>query len=1047
MGIEHRGAEFLIRVEVPSGVARVVIEGSRREDLRVWIPKATARVAPHENQLVFSLEADARMEMFRVRAEPDDPLPAEWYAGPTVFPLEPTADPWLSARELADADPFEFDIGVPHGGMNLRALRGDTCFFFNEFRGLQRIDLTDSAHPKVMGTLALPGHGERMDLLGDDHVVLLLRDLCAQGDEEAESAVVVVDVAAVPPVEIVRMPLKGRVVESRWVGAALYVATEAWEAADAASVSWRSGTRVASFDFSEPGVPVPREPLWIPGSGNIVASTDRHLFIAVTDYSRPWPWESDLEILDITSADGSLTAGVSLPLAGRLRDRTQIDVLGDTLRLVLESVESAVSARRVTALETYEVLEADPSATPLLVGLDRLELARGEHLGSVRFEGDLAYFSTFDRSDPLWILDLSDPSDLRVAGELEVPARSTFIHPLGDRLLTLGSDAEDDRRVAVRLFDVSNPAQPGLLSQVSLGQNLSWSEAISREDALAVFPERGLILVPVTEGSVGSATRRVHLLDLGRDVVTPRGFLPGDAVVPRSALLHRDRLLTFSGRALVSAEIGDRDEPNVTSSIELSHPVERVLAIGDHLLEFQPGSVRVRPRMSEGWESGAWVGLGELPVLGAFARDGLLHLLQGRRAGIVWEYDDASAGWLAWTNSGVLVATVWDVSALPALTRLGETRRATGLGALGDAEGFPLANGGLLWSVLCDPSAPGWETGFDGQGLPTELLASGSGGSWRPPKDSPTRHLFSLDVRDPRFPAFLTETHLSPAPDSASVGRVVAMDGLVFSTRRTAVSEVVGTNFVVEMAWFLTWPEVEAAVVDLAEGESKTNLVARNEGVWRAVTNGYPVLRWWSRHEMDVVDYRADPAMPVVREPVEVSGELAGVAANGALILTVGWGTAGGGGRVATLDAHAYDGVAVHRVASLPIADGEVGETFAVVARDGVAYVARGGWGAGSAHRVETWSLGSDGAWVRGPWVGELAGAPQELRWFGDLLVARTGNGVGLLRPGVVPTEPTSAVGLPACFPVTADLNRGDGDAIRGIWLPFADYGSVRLDR
>ncbi len=1047
VGIEHRGAEFLIRVNVPPGVARVVIEGSRREDLRTWIPKATAQVAPHESELIFSLEADARMEMFRVRAEANDPLPAGWYAGPTVFPAEPSGDPWLVLRETAEEvtgvsgqgwprDVFESDLWAP---------RGDTLLYFNELRGLQRIDLTDPAFPKLLGTLALPGSGEQMYLAGNDHVVLLMRDPCGPGGTEAESVVRVVDTSAVPLVEVARMPLRGRIVESRWVGAALYVATETWEPLDDGSGSWRSGTQVASFDFSVPQAPAPRGTIWFPGSGNVVSATDRFLFVAVTDYSRPWPWKSDLEILDITAADGSMATAFRLPLAGRIQDKFKIDVLGDTLRLVMEAVESPESTRRVTTLESYRL--ADPFlASPLpVMFLDRLELARGERLFSTRFEGALAYVVTFDRTDPLWVVDLSDPADLRVAGELEVPGWSTFIHPMGDRLLTLGVDDVQGRRVAVRLFDVSNPAQPGLLSEVHLGEDISWNEANSDEKAFGVFPENGLVLVPVSEGSRGYLAHGVHLLDLGRDVVTLRGFLTGESVVPRRVLLHRDRLLTLSSRALVSAEIGDRDEPTVTSSVELAYPVERVLAVGDHLLEFQNESVRIRSRSPNGSEPGILVALGDLPVLGAFARDGLLHVLQGRRAEVVWEHDDGMATWNVWTNSGALVASVWDATALPRLTRLGEARHPTGQGAIGVAEGFALEDGWLLWSSTSDGSHSGLPMGAADGGRSLDRLAAGSGGAWRPWRENRARTLLAVDVRDPRAPAIRSEFAPSPSQDSASVGEIVPVGGLVFSTRRTTESEVVGTNRVVEMAWFPARPRVETNAVTVADGGSMTHWVARNEGVWRSVTNAYPILRWWSRYELDVVDYREDPAMPAVRMPVPVPGELVGVARDGALVLTSGWVATSEGNQVAMLDAGAYDGTAVHRIASVPIADARLSETCAVAERGGVVHVARGGWGPAAVQRVESWSLGEDGAWVQGPdVVVGLGNPPLDLKWFGDLLLARTSAGVEVLGPGGNSAlEMLSSGGIPGC--IGADLERGDGDAGGGVWLPLGEYGSVRL--
>ncbi len=82
-----------------------------------------------------------------------------------------------------------------------------------------------------------------------------------------------------------------------------------------------------------------------------------------------------------------------------------------------------------------------------------------ESLYGVRFLGDVAYAVTFEQIDPLYAIDLSDPSDPFIAGELEVTGFSDFLHPVSDDLLLgLGRSAEGG--IKLELFDVSNIAQP-----------------------------------------------------------------------------------------------------------------------------------------------------------------------------------------------------------------------------------------------------------------------------------------------------------------------------------------------------------------------------------------------------------------------------------------------------------------------------------------------------------------------------------------------------------------------------------------------------------
>ncbi|MEO0997022.1 MAG: beta-propeller domain-containing protein, partial [Pseudomonadota bacterium] len=99
-----------------------------------------------------------------------------------------------------------------------------------------------------------------------------------------------------------------------------------------------------------------------------------------------------------------------------------------------------------------------------------------EDLFGVRFVGQRAYAVTFERIDPLYVIDLSDPSDPRIAGELEVPGVSDLLHPVSDALL-LGLGRSADNRLKLELFDVSDIANPLSAGVELLGGPWTYSEA------------------------------------------------------------------------------------------------------------------------------------------------------------------------------------------------------------------------------------------------------------------------------------------------------------------------------------------------------------------------------------------------------------------------------------------------------------------------------------------------------------------------------------------------------------------------------------------
>lgn len=104
-----------------------------------------------------------------------------------------------------------------------------------------------------------------------------------------------------------------------------------------------------------------------------------------------------------------------------------------------------------------------------------------EDIYSVRFRGDKAYIVTFLRTDPLYVLDLSNPQDPLIAGELEVPGFSSYLHPVNDNyLLGFGVDATatTQRGIKVSLFDVSNTSNPQEVDSLVFGESGSYSEAL-----------------------------------------------------------------------------------------------------------------------------------------------------------------------------------------------------------------------------------------------------------------------------------------------------------------------------------------------------------------------------------------------------------------------------------------------------------------------------------------------------------------------------------------------------------------------------------------
>ena len=116
------------------------------------------------------------------------------------------------------------------------------------------------------------------------------------------------------------------------------------------------------------------------------------------------------------------------------------------------------------------VLDSDLKVVGKIEGI-----AKGETIKSVRFTGDTGYVVTFEQTDPLFVIDLSNPEKPEIKGELKIPGFSTYLHPVGENLvLGVGVDGDENGQnngLKVSLFDVSDPANPIESHKVTIPAN------------------------------------------------------------------------------------------------------------------------------------------------------------------------------------------------------------------------------------------------------------------------------------------------------------------------------------------------------------------------------------------------------------------------------------------------------------------------------------------------------------------------------------------------------------------------------------------------
>ena len=240
---------------------------------------------------------------------------------------------------------------------------------------------------------------------------------------------------------------------------------------------------VVGFDVDTPDE---RSSVAVTAGGDTVYSSTERLYVATTEYSpsllrRPGSGfvggpaapvaRTDVHEFDLRGLGASYTASGSV--RGVLKDRWSLDEHDGHLRLAIGTgspfaTDDGADRSGANAIVT---LARDGDR---LVESGRVDgLGPGEQIKSVRWFDDLAVVVTFRQMDPLYIVDLSDPEQPRLRGELKIPGFSGYLHPIGhDRLLGVGIDATSQGRARgaqVSVFDVSDLAHPVQVDRYAYG--------------------------------------------------------------------------------------------------------------------------------------------------------------------------------------------------------------------------------------------------------------------------------------------------------------------------------------------------------------------------------------------------------------------------------------------------------------------------------------------------------------------------------------------------------------------------------------------------
>lgn len=254
------------------------------------------------------------------------------------------------------------------------------------------------------------------------------------------------------------------------------------------------------------------------GAGEIIYSSEKNMYIAKAktqyDINTGEFLGGITKIIKYELNNGIVQFKAETDIDGVVNNQFSMDEENEYFRIAT-TVGRTWNMDENTSNNLY-VLDRDLKEVGKLQGL-----AKEEKIYSVRYVGNKAYMVTFKEVDPLFVIDLSNPSKPEVLGELEIPGYSTYLHPYDEtHLIGFGYDTKEDgtrittNGLKMAMFDISDLNNPKELFKVNIGDKSTSSELIYNHKALLFSKEKNLIAFPVIKYSSSGNNSRAQIYDI-----------------------------------------------------------------------------------------------------------------------------------------------------------------------------------------------------------------------------------------------------------------------------------------------------------------------------------------------------------------------------------------------------------------------------------------------------------------------------------------------------------------------------------------------------
>lgn len=234
------------------------------------------------------------------------------------------------------------------------------------------------------------------------------------------------------------------------------------------------------------------------GANSTVYSSKDNLYIAQTKYNYDGDYRnttSTSTIYKFNLNNSEVKLQCKGEVKGNLNNQFSMDEYDGNLRI------ATTDGYDENAENQLYILDKD------LNQIGKIEnMAKGENIYSVRFMGKVGYIVTFEQVDPLFVIDLSDPTNPVVKGELKIPGYSSYLHPYDEtHIIGIGYNTKSNEYGGVKntnmkmsMFDVSDLENPKEMFNISIGGEYAYSSIGYNHKCVFYNKERNLIGFPLS---------------------------------------------------------------------------------------------------------------------------------------------------------------------------------------------------------------------------------------------------------------------------------------------------------------------------------------------------------------------------------------------------------------------------------------------------------------------------------------------------------------------------------------------------------------------